>query len=364
MSGKSVLWAAADAASWIVAQLSVALSVPVADVDRDATFSSLGLSSQAAAAMVNRLGQHLGRELPVATLWAFPTVNGLASAAAIEDPLTYVRSTQRPAGDEIGEPLAIVSMAARLPGADSATQMWDLILAGGDAIGPPPPGGFKDAPGSMSDAGYLSRGLDLSDHRFFHLTPRETSVLDPAQRLVLEVCCEAIEASSMPRTGLRGSSTDAYASSIWNESGAASRPGQHTMHTATGPSLSMVANRVSYSYDLQGPSVTLDSACSSSLVAVHSATQVSPPVPSYWAFRLRGSLTPPPSPPTPGCSDSAAGRNRWREWFLRRERLGLAVSSPERRRRCAGLRMAVGVLPSQPVPPSPTRSFSCACRRA
>ncbi|MFF4948616.1 acyltransferase domain-containing protein [Streptomyces chattanoogensis] len=272
-TGTSATWTVADAADWIVAHLCEEMALSAAEVDRDATFSSLGLSSQAAAAMVGLLGLRLGRDLPVATLWAFPTVNGLAAAAVNRDHETDVPGGQRPAAEELGEPLAIVSMAARLPGADSVAQLWELVLAGAEAIGPPPPGRFSDARGPMPDAGYLRQGLDEFDHRFFHLTPRETAGLDPVQRLFLEVCWEAIEASSLPRTGLSGSATGVYVGSIWNERGAASRPGQHTMHTATGSSLSMVANRVSYIYDLHGPSVTLDSACSSSLVAVHLAAQ-------------------------------------------------------------------------------------------
>ncbi|WP_406483179.1 acyltransferase domain-containing protein [Streptomyces platensis] len=272
MTGASAVWTAEDVANWIVEYLGEELELRAAEVDRGATFSSLGLGSQAAAAMVGRLGRRLGRDLPVATLWAFPTVNRLA-AAAVSD----IRDSQVPpvrtVGEGTGEPLAVVSMAARLPGAESVGQLWKLILAGEDAIGSPPAERFGDGAGSMPDAGYLRQRLDEFDHRFFHLTVRETAALDPVQRLFLEVCWEAIEASSLPRTGLPGSATGVYVGSIWNEFGAASRPGQHTMHTATGSSLSMVANRVSYTYDLRGPSFTLDSACSSSLVAVHLAAQ-------------------------------------------------------------------------------------------
>ncbi|WP_078971366.1 type I polyketide synthase [Streptomyces chattanoogensis] len=271
--GTRTAWAVADVADWIVAHLCEELDLSAAEVDRDATFSSLGLSSQAAAVMVGRLGTHLDRDLPVAVLWAFPTVNGLAAAAVSADHDTVVPGGRRPVGAALGEPLAIVSMAARLPGADCVAQLWELVLAGEEAIGPPPPGRYADNRGMMPDAGYLRQGLEEFDHRFFHLTPRETAALDPVQRLFLEVCWEAIEASSLPRTGLQGSATGVYVGSIWNERGAASRPGQYTMHTATGSSLSMVANRISYLYDLHGPSVTLDSACSSSLVAVHMAAQ-------------------------------------------------------------------------------------------
>ncbi|WP_196942865.1 type I polyketide synthase [Streptomyces sclerotialus] len=267
-------WTAADVAEWIVTYVGEELAVPAQEVDRDATFSSLGLSSQAGAAMVGRLGLRLGRDLPVATLWAFPTVNGLAAAAVSAEQHTGTPGGgRRRFGEDPAEPLAVVSMAARLPGADSVSQLWELVLAGRDMIGPPPQGRFPDGQAPPLDAGYLRQRLDEFDHRFFHLTPRETLALDPVQRLFLEVCWEAVEASSLLRTGLRGSATGVYVGSIWNEHGAPSRPGQHTMHTATGSSLSMVANRVSYLYDLHGPSVTLDSACSSSLVAVHLAAQ-------------------------------------------------------------------------------------------
>lgn len=266
--------AAAQTADWIAAYLSEELALPLAEIDREATFSSLGLGSQAGATMVGRLGRRLGRDLPVAALWGSPTVNGLARAAVTEDEDTDAPSARRPAGGGSREPLAVVSMSVRLPGADTVSELWRLALAGEDAIGPPPPGRFPDvSAGSLPDAGYLAQRLEDFDHRFFQLTPRETAALDPVQRLFLEVCWEAIEASSLPRTGLPGSATGVYAGSIWNERGAASRPGRHTMHTATGSSLSMVANRVSYLYDLRGPSVTLDSACSSSLVAVHMAAQ-------------------------------------------------------------------------------------------
>ncbi|MFJ9845849.1 acyltransferase domain-containing protein [Kitasatospora sp. NPDC101155] len=264
---------ASDIADWLAARVGEDLQLPEAEVDRGATFASLGLGSQAAAALIARLGRHLGCFLPVALLWAHPTVNGLAAAAAGEDTGSQLPGATRSSAGDPAEPVAVVSMAVRLPGADSLAELWELVLAGADAIGPPPAGRFPRNGPFLPDAGYLRQGLDEFDHRFFHLTPRETATLDPVQRLFLEVCWEAIEASSLPRTGLAGSATGVYAGSIWSENAAAARPGRHTVHTATGSSLSMVANRVSYRYDLRGPSVTLDSACSSSLVAVHLAAQ-------------------------------------------------------------------------------------------
>ncbi|MER7394871.1 beta-ketoacyl synthase N-terminal-like domain-containing protein [Streptomyces sp. NPDC000151] len=274
MTGTEETWTIADVAEWIAAYVAEELAVPAHELDRNATFSSVGMSSQAAAAMVGRLGLRLGRDLAVATVWAAPTVNKLAAAAVSrEKAADAAAGRRRRIGGEPAEPLAIVSMAARLPGADTVSQLWELVLAGQDAIGPAPKGRFADGRAPALDAGYLRQQFDEFDHCFFHLTPREASALDPVQRLFLEVCWEAIETSSLLRTGLHGSATGVYVGSIWNEHGAVSRPGRHTMHTATGSSLSMVANRISYLYDLHGPSVTLDSACSSSLVAVHLAAQ-------------------------------------------------------------------------------------------
>ncbi|MEU8684109.1 phosphopantetheine-binding protein [Streptomyces sp. NPDC048611] len=116
MAGASAVWTAADVTNWIVEYLDEELALSAAEVDRDATFSSLGLGSQAAAAMVSHLGRQLGRDLPVATLWAFPTVNGLA-AAVVSDSRDYRDnhvSPVQPVGEGMGEPLAVVSMATRL----------------------------------------------------------------------------------------------------------------------------------------------------------------------------------------------------------------------------------------------------------
>ncbi|MER7023690.1 MULTISPECIES: acyl carrier protein [Streptomyces] len=147
----------ATVADWILSYLGEELSVPVSRLAHEATFSSLGLTSQDAVTMVSRLGLHLGRAIPVATLWAFPTVNGLAAAAVSEKPDAGVPGSRHVADAQRSEPLTVVSMAARLPGADSVTQLWELLHAGGDAIGPPPPGRFPHAGEAVPDAGYPGR---------------------------------------------------------------------------------------------------------------------------------------------------------------------------------------------------------------
>ncbi|MBK3554995.1 acyltransferase domain-containing protein [Streptomyces sp. MBT56] len=274
-------WSVERTADWLADRVLRETGVNAEDLDRDMTFSAIGLGSTAVTALIAELSRQTGRPIPVTAAWTFPTVNGLAlavvsgeteslkNAVGSEDRIRHT-DTVRGGSDE---PLAVVSMAVRLPGADTLAELWKQVLDGAEAIGPPPANRFGENPGTLPDAGYLRQPLDEFDHGFFHLTPRETAALDPVQRLFMEVCWEAIEASTLLRTGLRGSATGVYAGSIWNEHGAAGRPGQHTLHTATGSSLSMVANRISYLYDLRGPSVTLDSACSSSLVAVHLAAQ-------------------------------------------------------------------------------------------
>lgn len=82
----------AAVADWIASHLGAELFIPVEQLDREATFFSLGLTSQAAVTMVSRLGVRLGRDVPVATLWASPTVNGFAAAVVSAEHGTDVPS--------------------------------------------------------------------------------------------------------------------------------------------------------------------------------------------------------------------------------------------------------------------------------
>jgi acyl transferase domain-containing protein/acyl carrier protein len=134
-------------------------------------------------------------------------------------------------------------------------------------------------PGKMyvREGGFLKEPIDRFDAAFFGISPREANYIDPQQRLLLEAAWEAMEDSGDSPAELAGSYTGVYCGCFTLDSmvlqmSPYNRSTSGT-NSATGASMTMVANRISYCFDLRGPSFTLDTACSSSLVATHEACQ-------------------------------------------------------------------------------------------
>jgi acyl transferase domain-containing protein/acyl carrier protein len=184
------------------------------------------------------------------------------------------------------EPIAIVGMACRFPGgATSPEAFWRLLCEGRDAIGDVPADrwdadAFYDpdpaAPGKMVTrrGGFLPR-VDEFDNHFFGISGREAARIDPQQRLLLELAWEAFEDAGLPPAQLRGAPVGVFIGIAVSEYGMmlCSDLEQTGAHALTGTSLCLAANRLSFLYGLQGPSLALDTACSSSLVATHLACQ-------------------------------------------------------------------------------------------
>ena len=117
--------------------------------------------------------------------------------------------------------------------------------------------------------------LDLFDAGFFRIAPVEAELLDPQQRMLLEVCWEAIEDAGFDPRGLNGSRTGVYAGIMTNDyQNLISLPGSDGVrgfHFATGNSSAIAIGRVAFTLGLEGPAISVDTACSSSLVAMHQA---------------------------------------------------------------------------------------------
>ncbi|WP_256252168.1 type I polyketide synthase [Streptomyces sp. yr375] len=180
------------------------------------------------------------------------------------------------------EPVAVVGLACRLPGAANPAEFWQLLRDGRDALSEPGPRRcHPDGPavpvlpsGEPVRAGFLDQ-VDSFDAGFFGVSPGEAAVLDPQQRLVLELAWEAFEdAGIIPGDGTDGSAdgTGVYVGATYDDY-AALRGARLSPHSATGRNRAMIANRVSYALGLRGPSLVVDSAQSSALVAVHLACQ-------------------------------------------------------------------------------------------
>ncbi|NUM68448.1 type I polyketide synthase [candidate division KSB1 bacterium] len=186
------------------------------------------------------------------------------------------------------EPLAVIGMSCRFPGgANGTAAFWHLLKNGVDAIREVPEERWPVAahfdptpatPEKMNTrwGGFID-GVDQFDANFFGISPREAAQMDPQQRLLLEVAWEALEQSGQTLPELRGSATGVFVGIHSHSSEYAmmqlADPAAVGTYTSTGTAHSVVANRISYWFDLRGPSIALDTACSSSLVATHLACQ-------------------------------------------------------------------------------------------
>lgn len=187
------------------------------------------------------------------------------------------------------EPIAILGIGCRFPGgADSPNAFWELLRNGADAIVDVPADRWSlrrfydpnpDKPGKIyvRQGGFLQEKIDLFDAAFFGLTPREAVRLDPQQRVLMEVTWEALEDAGLVLDQARGSNTGVYIGAFTMDNmgqqfGVFNRDLIAT-HTSVSATMVMLSNRLSYLFDLHGPSLSLDTACSSSLVALHVACQ-------------------------------------------------------------------------------------------
>lgn len=190
------------------------------------------------------------------------------------------RTTINPDQDAI----ALVGMAFRFPGnCDDEDSFWAALKEGRDLVTQIPPDRWatselqhpkRSEPGRSItfSAGVLSR-IDEFDAGFFGISPREAAWLDPQQRLLLELSWQAMENAGVAPSTLAGTRCAAYvgiAALDYGTRGLDDLAGLSS-HSMTGNTLSVAANRLSYVYDLRGPSLSVDTACSSSLVALHHA---------------------------------------------------------------------------------------------
>ncbi|KAL4915858.1 hypothetical protein BDW62DRAFT_203310 [Aspergillus aurantiobrunneus] len=183
------------------------------------------------------------------------------------------------------EPIAIIGMGCRLSGsATDVSGLWDMLKAGRSAWTPGPGNrfnmkAFQDPTGTRSGTTnaygghFLRDDVGAFDATFFGVNPVEAQAMDPQQRLMLEVAYESFENAGITMDSLWGSNTGVYVgqwTSDYHE--IATRDVQKPplyLVTGTGPAIS--SNRISYIFNLRGPSFTMDTGCSSSLVALHQA---------------------------------------------------------------------------------------------
>lgn len=194
------------------------------------------------------------------------------------------------------QPVAIIGMSCRFPGAQDLESFWQLLCSSGDAITEVPASRFDvrtfyssrpATPGKMITrwGGFLE-DIDQFDSSFFSITPREAARVDPQVRLLLEVAWEALEDAGEVPEALAGSQTGVFIGETYNdyEDLQFHDPQHLDIYTLTGSVRAATSGKIARAFDLRGPSLTVDTACSSSLVAVHLACQ------SLWQGESRVAL--------------------------------------------------------------------------
>ncbi len=180
------------------------------------------------------------------------------------------------------EPLAIIGLGCRFAGGViDPDGLWNLLRERRNVAGDVPSDRFTraDLRGPNAAAafeycrGAFLQDIDRFDAHYFGIAPREAALMDPQQRMLLEVAWEAMEDAGIAPESLRGSSTGVFAA-LYNHDFLRycyTDPEQVAAHTSSGASPAIAAGRIAFLLDLRGPAVIIDTACSSSLVATHFA---------------------------------------------------------------------------------------------
>jgi natural product biosynthesis luciferase-like monooxygenase protein len=261
----------------LITKLSERLSIKSDGVDVRKPFTSYGLSSRDAVELAGELAGWLGRKLSPILIYEYPSIetlsNYLATGLDAEEPGSIVVDDLKAEA----EPVAIIGIGCRFPGARNPEEFWTLLRDGRDAVTEIP----KNRPELLaySEAntrwgGFLDQ-VDEFDAQFFGIAPREARRMDPQQRQLLEVAWEALEDAGQVTERLNGSATGVFIGISSNDyyQLQLSESALDDPYLGTGSALSIAANRLSYFFGFRGPSISIDTACSSSLVAVHLACQ-------------------------------------------------------------------------------------------
>ncbi|MBO0935548.1 amino acid adenylation domain-containing protein [Fibrella sp. HMF5335] len=258
-------------------------------VGSDDNFFDLGGNSLLAQQTVAQLAQQHGLTLPVTKLYQFPTVAGIARFLDQPDanigPKAALQPTKARFSGE-NRDVAVIGMAGRFPGAGTIAELWDVLREGRettrfftpDELDPSIPATVRHSPDYVAARGVID-GADGFDAPFFGLNPRLAEVMDPQQRIFLEIAYEVLE-----ETGYRtGSATDNigvwagcgnntyYLNNVLTNPRPVAQVGAFQAMTVN--EKDYIASRTAYQLNLKGPAVSVYSACSTSLLAISQAVE-------------------------------------------------------------------------------------------
>ncbi|WP_423488496.1 SDR family NAD(P)-dependent oxidoreductase [Mycobacteroides sp. PCS013] len=265
--------------------------VDVSEIREDAGFFDLGMDSLMAVELRQRMEQGVGKEIPVTLVMDHPRISDVADYLLGE--VLGLSEQAKPASQQVSavtdrtdEPIAIVSVSCRFPGAPDPEAFWEVLSGGVDAIREVPEDRFdidefydpdpETAGKTYTRFGGFLDGIDGFDPEFFGISPREAVWIEPQQRLMLETVWEGLERAGYSPAALRGSRTGIFAGVGANEYAhllSSESIDKIEPYFITGNALNAISGRVAFALGFEGPAVAVDTACSSALVAVHQAVQ-------------------------------------------------------------------------------------------
>ncbi|MDQ0988599.1 non-ribosomal peptide synthetase [Streptomyces sp. V2I9] len=281
--------------------LTGTLKLTAEELAADKPFADYGLDSLTGVSLVQRLNESLGTDLDPSVLFENPSIRrltrfvvdeeGAVIAAAVPEPsavsepsavpgsaavlqpsaLPQPSATTVPSGGG-REPVAIVGMSGRFPGARDTGEFWDLLATGRDAVGKVDRWDLASLGSVCLDGGLLD-GVDEFDPLFFGISGAEAVYMEPQQRLFLQEAWRALEDAGHAGESLDRDRCGIYvgcaAGDYLDLTGPSDYPGQ----ALWGNMNSLVPSRIAYYLDLHGPAIAVDTACSSSLVSLYLACQ-------------------------------------------------------------------------------------------
>jgi len=248
----------------------------------DDNFFELGGNSLLALKAIAEMKHRFNYEVAITKLYQFPTVSGLVGfiTGANKTSAFNFKKKDKTANTDI----AIIGMAGRFPGADNINEFWDLLTEGREGTSffsaaeldnsiPPE---IKSDPAYIKARGIIN-GADEFDAAFFGFNPRSAELMDPQQRVFLEIAWETLESTGYLPQKYKGSVgvfagcgyNTYYTNNVLAHPALVNQYGQFNVRTLN--EKDYIATRTAYQLNLKGPAVAVYSACSTSSLAIAQA---------------------------------------------------------------------------------------------
>ena len=252
---------------WLQENIANRLHLKAQQIDIEQPFANYGLDSVQAIQLTADLEDLLNCKLSPTLAYDYPDIKSLAFYLGSQKKLNEIEVENDFNLDSNTEKIAIVAMACRFPGANNCDEYWQLLSEGSQSINKP----YRRT--NLENLGGYIKDYDKFDPQFFGISTREAISIDPQQRILLEVTYEALENANLSGEKLSGSATGVFVGiSSQDYAQLQMKNGwEVNVYSGTGNSSAIASNRISYNFNLTGPSLSVDTACSSSLVAVHLA---------------------------------------------------------------------------------------------